>query len=229
MLPTRIRTNDLRGKEPTSIHWTVFAFDIANICIIFHWNSGHFTISENEWNRRKTTKLVFPRLCPLKSKGEDFKNGFQIFQFSWILLVPKHSLLKYFTLTFTRHKSSKFEGSGPPWTQHTPPPPPPPLRSSWLPKVILIFRRLISLCSISNESISSLSFSCGHDLQNALWGVGAVSAGWWENFPPYECNINFLISICTGERAWRLCSSWHLAQIMPPRSARVGWKLRQTP
>ena len=29
-------------------------------------------------------------------------------------MVPKHSLLKYFTLTFTRHKSSKFEGSGPP-------------------------------------------------------------------------------------------------------------------
>ena len=31
-------------------------------------------------------------------------------------MVPKHSLLKYFTLTFTRHKSSKFEGSGPPLT-----------------------------------------------------------------------------------------------------------------
>ena len=29
-------------------------------------------------------------------------------------MVPKHSLLKHFTLTFTRHKSSKFEGSGPP-------------------------------------------------------------------------------------------------------------------
>jgi len=29
-------------------------------------------------------------------------------------MVPKHSLLKYFTLTFTRQKSSKFEGSGPP-------------------------------------------------------------------------------------------------------------------
>jgi len=29
-------------------------------------------------------------------------------------MVPKHSLLKYFTLTFTRPKSSKFEGSGPP-------------------------------------------------------------------------------------------------------------------
>ena len=29
-------------------------------------------------------------------------------------MVPKHSLLKYFTLTFTKHKSSKFQGSGPP-------------------------------------------------------------------------------------------------------------------
>jgi len=29
-------------------------------------------------------------------------------------MVPKHSLLMYFTLTFTRHKSSKLEGSGPP-------------------------------------------------------------------------------------------------------------------
>ena len=29
-------------------------------------------------------------------------------------MVPKHSLHKYFTLTFTRHKSSKFDCSGPP-------------------------------------------------------------------------------------------------------------------
>ena len=35
------------------------------------------------------------------------------FSSGWILMVPKHSLLRYFTLTFTRHKSSKFEGSGP--------------------------------------------------------------------------------------------------------------------
>jgi len=44
-------------------------------------NSGHFTTCENEWNRRNTTKLVFPSLCPLKSRGEVFKNGFEIFQF----------------------------------------------------------------------------------------------------------------------------------------------------
>ena len=54
----------------------------AKSCIIYHSNSGHFTTSENEWNRRNTTKLVFPSLCPLKSRGEDFKNGFQTFQFS---------------------------------------------------------------------------------------------------------------------------------------------------
>jgi len=40
--------------------------------------------------------------------------GFKYFSSGWILMVPKHSLLKYFTLTFTRHKSSKLEGSGPP-------------------------------------------------------------------------------------------------------------------
>jgi len=28
--------------------------------------------------------------------------------------------------------------------------------------------RMLSLCSISNESISSLNFSFGHDLRNAL-------------------------------------------------------------
>jgi len=50
------------------------------------------------WNQKvKTSRMLFKYV----SSG-------------WILLVPKHSLLKYFTLTFTRHKSSKFEVSGPP-------------------------------------------------------------------------------------------------------------------
>jgi len=106
------------GFEPTSFRYENPLLSME-LCLhsrgqIHHSNSGHFTTSENEWNRRNTTKLVFRGLCPLKSKGEDFKNGFQIFQFSCILLVPKHSLLKYFTLTFTRHKSSILEGSGPP-------------------------------------------------------------------------------------------------------------------
>ena len=43
-------------------------------------------------------------------------------------------------------------------------------------KGIVIFRTL-SLYSISNKSISSLSFSCGHDLRHALSGVGTVNAG----------------------------------------------------
>ena len=30
---------------------------------------------------REHDQLVFPSLCPLKSRGEDLKNGFQIFQF----------------------------------------------------------------------------------------------------------------------------------------------------
>jgi len=115
MVPSRSWTNDLLGLEPTPIHWALFTFDCSNICILYHWNCGNFTTSENERNRRNTTKLVFPSLCPLKSRGEDFRTSFQMIHFCWILLVPKHSLLKYFTLTFTWHKSSKFEGSGPPF------------------------------------------------------------------------------------------------------------------
>jgi len=42
-------------------------------------------------------------------------------------------------------------------------------------KGIVIFHEL-SLYSISNESIFPFSFSCGHDLRNALWGVGTVNA-----------------------------------------------------
>jgi len=83
---SRIRTNDLPGKEPTSIHSTVLTFGFPNICTIYHWSSGHFPTSENERYRRNMTKLVFPSLCPLKSSGEDFKNVFETFQFSWILL-----------------------------------------------------------------------------------------------------------------------------------------------
>jgi len=109
-------TNDFPEKEQLpslSIHLRCHDTETKYLHYI-PMQFGHFTTSGNKWNRKNTTKLVFLSLCPLKSRGEDFKNGFQIFQFSWILLVPKQSLLKYFTLTFTRHKSSKFEGSGPP-------------------------------------------------------------------------------------------------------------------
>ena len=37
----------------------------------------------------------------------------------------------------------------------------------------------------------------------------------------------FLISIYRGEQAWRLCRSWHLAKIMPLRSARIGSELQR--
>jgi len=110
MVPYRSWTNDLLGLEPTPIHWALFTFDCSNICILYHWNSGHFTTSEIEQNRRNTTKVVFPSLCPLKSRGEDFKNGFQIFHFSWILLVPKHSLLKHFTLDIHEAQIFKIRG-----------------------------------------------------------------------------------------------------------------------
>ena len=58
----------------------------SNICIKYPCNSCHFTTSENEWNRRNTTKLVFPILCPPKSRGEDLKDGLKYFssvEFYW--------------------------------------------------------------------------------------------------------------------------------------------------
>jgi len=53
------------------------------------------------------------------------------------------------------------------------------------------------------------------------WAIG--------NYFPVRIWYKFLISICKGDRAWRLCSSWHLAQRMPPCSARISSKLWQTP
>ena len=69
-----------RQTEPLPIR--LLCCYIYKLLVVYNLtNSGHFTTCENEWNRRNTTKLVFPSLCPLKSRGEVFKNGFQIFQF----------------------------------------------------------------------------------------------------------------------------------------------------
>jgi len=56
-------------------------------------------------------------------------------------------------------------------------------------KGIVIFCTSIH-CSISNESISSFCFSCGHDLRNALSGVGKVKI--ILVIFPYEKNISSL-------------------------------------
>ena len=81
-IPDREWTHDLMKKERTSVNWANLTLQPFKIFAIYTLtNSGHLTTSENEWNRRNTTKLVFPSLCPLKSRGEDFKNGFQIYQF----------------------------------------------------------------------------------------------------------------------------------------------------
>jgi len=108
---SELRSTKHESPHRMRAHFCPLSCVYINLAKSCKTNSGHFTTSENKWNRRNTTKLVFPSLCPLKSKGEDFKNGFQIFEFSWIWLY-QNILLKHFTLTFTRHKSSKFEGSG---------------------------------------------------------------------------------------------------------------------
>jgi len=57
------------------------------------------------------------RLCPLNQSMKTSEIFSKYVNSNRILLVPKHSLLKHFKLTFTRQKSSKFEGSGPPLRQ----------------------------------------------------------------------------------------------------------------
>jgi len=58
-------------RESPYTDMILFMEHTSHICIMYPCNSGHFTTSENEWNRRNTTKLVFPSLCPLKSRGEE--------------------------------------------------------------------------------------------------------------------------------------------------------------
>ena len=52
------------------------------------------------------------------------------------------------------------------------------------------------------------------------WSIGNYLFGRISN--------KYLISICTGERAWRLCSSWHLAKKKPLHSAGIDSELRRT-
>ena len=68
-------------------------------------------MNEIEGTRPNSSSQAFARW---NQEVKTSRMVFKYFSSGWILLVPKHSLLKYFTLTFTRHKSSKFEGSGPP-------------------------------------------------------------------------------------------------------------------
>ena len=68
-------------------------------------------MNEIEGTRTNSSSQVFARW------NETVKTSrivFKYFSSGWILTVQKHSLLKCFTLTFSRHKSFKFEGSGPP-------------------------------------------------------------------------------------------------------------------
>ena len=51
------------------------------------------------------------------------------------------------------------------------------------------------------------------------WAIGNYFSVW--------ISYKLQISICIGEQAWRLCSFWHLAKIMPLCNARIGSELRR--
>jgi len=71
-------------------------------------------MNEIEGTRPNSCSQAFARW---NQEVKSSRMGFKYFSSGWILMVPKHSLPKYFTLTCTRHKSSKFEGSGLPLTR----------------------------------------------------------------------------------------------------------------
>jgi len=87
----------------------------AKSCIIYHSHSGHFTTSENEWNRRNTTKLVFPSLCPnqkVKTLTMVFKY-FSSVEFYW------HQSIVCWNISHWHSRGTnlqKIEGSGSPLT-----------------------------------------------------------------------------------------------------------------
>ena len=113
------RTQNLRINIPSldqlGYSYNIWSLQIGDIKKVYKiLDLGEFYYSRNEWNWTNTCNLCFHRICPLKSIDENFQNVFQYFRSIWILLVPKHSLLKYFKMTFTRQKSSKFEVSGTP-------------------------------------------------------------------------------------------------------------------
>ena len=72
-------------------------------------------MNEIEGTRPNSCSQAFARW---NQEVKTWRMVFKYFSSGWILMVPKHILLKYFTLTFTRHKSSKFDGSGPPLKQN---------------------------------------------------------------------------------------------------------------
>jgi len=111
----RNRTKDLPETKYASIHWTKMTLTAYKISVIY--TNAILAIllpvkmNEIEGTRLNSCSQAFARW---NQEVKTSRMGFKYFSSGWILLVPKHSLLKYFTLTFTRHKSSKFEGSGPP-------------------------------------------------------------------------------------------------------------------
>jgi len=62
----------------------------------------HGSHRESKLGLERLKKWVFAWIL---QEVKSSRMGFKYFSSGWILMVPKHSLLKYFTLTFTRHKS----------------------------------------------------------------------------------------------------------------------------
>ena len=120
-------------------------------------------------------------------------------------MIPKHSLLKYFTLTFTRHKCSEFEGSGP------------PLRWGW---VFLERTRIFSGIQVTTYFIESFvvetkrfvsSFvnviltrqTCS---QRSSKAAESKRRALGKYFPERICYM-FLISKCRGDPDLGLCTT----------------------
>ena len=124
-------------------------------------------MNEIEGTRPNSCSQAFARW---NQEVKSSRRGFKYFSSGWILMVPKHSLLKYFTLTFTRHKSSKFEGSGPPlkpcnyWAIFMGSNDAPHKMQFWLFLLITL-----STTAVRGASIVRCGFSCLVDLNSDLY------------------------------------------------------------
>ena len=150
---------------------------------------------------------------------------FKYFSSGWILMVPKNSLLKYFTLTFTRQKSSKFKGSGP------------PLRWGWV-----FLERTRILCGIQFTThfidffvVQTKPFvgntvhvilawqTCGQRSSKAAESKRRALGNY---FSERICYM-FLISKCREDQDLGLCTTWGLAFGEPQRTGKIRFLLRR--
>jgi len=88
-------------------------------------------------------------------------------------------------------------------------------------RVSWFFARLVSIQSFLH-SVSVAVTICGSALRCRDSKRYVI-----ENYFSVWKSYKFLISICRAEQVWRLCSSCHLAKIMPLCSARISSELRR--